>query len=232
MGLTNDQVLEHIDEIHSIRPFYEHPAWAGLIDGSFTLEQTREFARQFGIIPLHNHNYHGRLYVHCPDPKWREMIAEVVYEEGTGRIYADGVPHNQLYYNFGEGLGMSREDLGKPRYCSGAIAFKNYFQNMCERPFLEGVSAHMLAGEAQGPGVFAGIAENLKQNLGLDDKAVAFWVVHDVADDDHSGIGRQLLEEFATSDADRDRVLEVVQETVDMTFLMFDSMYENIRKLN
>ena len=232
MALTNEQVLKRIEEIHSSRPFYEHPTWAGLIDGSFNLEQTREFARQFGIIPLHNHNYHGRLYVHCPDPKWREMIAEVVYEEGTGRIYADGVPHNQLYYNFGEGLGMSREDLGNAKYCPGALAFKAYFQNMCEQPFLEGVSSHMLAGEAQGPGVFAGIAEHLKNNHGLDDKAVAFWVVHDVADEDHSGIGKQLLDEFASSEGDRQRVLQIVQETVDMTFLMFDSMYDNIKTLN
>ena len=232
MGLTNQQVLDGIEEIHASRPFYEHPAWAGMLDASFNIEQTREFARQFGIIPLHNHNYHGRLYVHCPDPKWREMIAEVVYEEGTGRIYANGVPHNQLYYDFGEGLGMTREDLGQPSYCPGAIAFKAYFTAMCERPFLEAVSSHMLAAEAQGPGAFAKIADNLKSKFDLDDKGVAFWTVHDVADEDHSGVGKELLDEFATTDEDRERVLEIVQETVDMTFLFFDSIDDRLKKLN
>ncbi|MDA0261891.1 MAG: hypothetical protein O3A21_06835, partial [Proteobacteria bacterium] len=64
------------------------------------------------------------------------------------------------------------------------------------------------------------------------DKGVAFWTVHDVADEDHSGVGKELLEEFATTDADRERVLEIVQETVDMTFLFFDSIDERLKKLN
>ncbi|MBM3510255.1 MAG: iron-containing redox enzyme family protein [Alphaproteobacteria bacterium] len=230
MALTNQDVLDKIHEIHESRPFGEHPTWAGIIDGTFNLAQTREFAKQFGIIPLHNHNYHGRLYVYCPDPGWRAKIAEVVYEEGTGRLYAEGVAHNELYYNFGEAIGIARKDLLKPHYCSGALAFKSYFIQMCERPFLEAVSCHMLAAEAQGPGVFAKLAKNLKKNFKLDDKGVAFWTVHDVADEDHSGVGKELLEQFAKSDSDRQRVLEIVQETVDMTFLLYDDMYRSIKK--
>ncbi|MSP51410.1 MAG: iron-containing redox enzyme family protein [Alphaproteobacteria bacterium] len=229
MGFTNQNVLDKIQEIHESRPFGDHPAWAGMIDGAFDLKQTREFARQFGIIPLHNHNYHGRLYVHCPDPTWRAKIAEVVYEEGTGRIYAGGVSHNQLYYDFGEALGIDRDDLLNSHYCSAAIAFKSYFIRMCEGPFLDAVSCHMLAAEAQGPGVFAKLAKNLQKNFKLGNKGVAFWTVHDVADEDHSGIGRELLEKFATSDGDRKRVLDIVQETVDIMFMLYDGMYHSIK---
>ena len=107
-------------------------------------------------------------------------------------LFADGVPHNQLYYHFGEGLGLSRDDLLNCEYCPGALGFRGWYQHQCNSRFLEAVSAHMLAAEAHGPGVFRHLAESFKQKFGLDDKAVAFWVVHDVADEDHSGIGKEL----------------------------------------
>ena len=220
MGLDVDKTLVRIDEMHAANKFWEQPMWQGLIQGTLPLPMLKEFARQHSIIPLHNHNYHGRLYVHCPDPKWREMIAEVVYEEGTGRLYADGVAHNELYYCFGEGLGIDREEMKNVRYCPGAIAFKAYFSSMCEKTFLEGVSSHMLAGEAQGPGYFGSIAKHLQENFDLTDAQVAFWTVHDVADEDHSGIGRELLDEFAHDDADFELVLKVVRETIDMMNLL------------
>jgi pyrroloquinoline-quinone synthase len=220
MGLDVDKTLARIDEMHAANKFWEQPMWQGLIQGTLPLPMLKEFARQHGIIPLHNHNYHGRLYVHCPDPKWREMIAEVVYEEGTGRLYANGVAHNELYYNFGEGLSIDREEMKNVRYCPGAIAFKAYFSSMCEKTFLEGVSSHMLAGEAQGPGYFGSIAQHLKDKFGLNDEQVAFWTVHDVADEDHSGIGRELLDEFAHDEADFQLVLKVVRETIDMMNLL------------
>ena len=225
MGLTVEDTLARIDEIHATMKFWEQPMWRGLLDGSHSKPMVREFARQHGIIPLHNHNYHGRLYVICPDPKWREMIAEVVYEEGTGRLYADGVPHNELYLRFGEGLDISREDMWNTDYCPGALAFKAYFQSMCEKNFLEGVACHMLGAEAQGPGYFRTIAETLKGRFGLTDEHIAIWVVHDVADEDHSGIGRELLDQFATSQQDLETVIGVVQQTVNMMKLLADDTW-------
>ena len=122
-----------------------------IMEGKLSREQLKEEVRQEGIIPLHNHNYHGRLYVVCPDPKWRARIAEVCFEEGTGRLYANGFSHNDLYLRFGEALGISRDEMWSTRYCAGALALKAYFSDICRRSFLEGVSAHMLAGEAPAP---------------------------------------------------------------------------------
>lgn len=231
MALSVEETLRKVREIHKRRQFQDHPVWAGLLEGSFSNEQVREFARQFGIVPLHNHHYHGRLYVICPDPKWRQMIAEVCYEEATGRLYADGVPHNQLYLDFGEGLGLSVDEMMNTEYGPGALAFKAYFQQICGSSFLEGVAAHMLAGEAQGPGVFSRLARTLQNRFGLSDKAVAFWRVHDVADEEHSSIGARLLSEFAPTETDRLRVIKVVEGTVGITFLLYDDIYGRIQAL-
>ena len=152
MAATTAEGLGEIDAIHKRRPNYGHPLWRGMVEGTHNLEQVRYFCKQHSIITLHNHNYHGRLYVACPDPEWRERIAEVSYEEATGRLFADGVSHHKLYLNYAKGLGLGREEMYNVDYCAGALAFKAYFSDACSR-FVEGVAAHMLAGEAQIPGL-------------------------------------------------------------------------------
>ena len=231
MALDIDGTLKRIDEIHERRDFVARPLWKGLLEKTHTLPMLREMAKQLSIIPLHNHNYHGRLYVICPDPAWRAKIAEVVYEEGTGRLFSDGVAHNELYYRFAEGVGVGREELSRTRYCAGALAFKQYFIQICSGSFIEGVAGHMLGAEAQGPGHYQQIAENLQEQFELTDEQVAFWVIHDIADEDHSGIGRELLEQFAATPDDLERVVVAVDEMQQMMELLDQSIWECMQRV-
>lgn len=233
MAMTADQCLDRVSEI---REKYKvggaHPVWKGLDEGTHSLPQMREFARQFGIIPLHNHNYHGRLYVSCPNARWRARLAEVVYEEGTGRLFADGVSHNELYYRFGEGLGLSRKDLDSADHCAEALVYKGWLQHACGQGTLIGVSAHMLADEGQVKGGhFNRIARTLQQKYGLKPEATAFWSVHDVADEDHSGIGAELLADFAPNDADKKLVIETVEQTLGLLRTMYDGIYKRMKAI-
>lgn len=231
MALTAAKALKQVEKIHTDRPFAEHPLWAGMMTGTHTIPQLQVFAKQFGILPLWNNQYHGPLYVICPDPKWRELLAEVVYEEGTGRLYADGLPHNQLYTNFGIGLGLTRKQMWATKYGPGALGIQKWFKKLCNKSFLEGVSCHMLAGESHGPGVFGKMAKMLQKKYRLSDKAVAFWRIHDVADKDHSGIGKQLLGDFARTQKDLHLVIETVEQTVDKMFDFYDDMWEKMQKV-
>ena len=228
---TVKETLDAVEAAHKAMPFQKHPLWQGLSNCTFTKAQVCEFARQYGIIPLHNHNYHGRLYVLCPDPKWRARLAEVVYEEGTGQIYSNGIPHNQLYLNFGRGLGLSDDELWKADYCPEAIAFKTYFQDVCSHNIVEGIAAHMLGAEAQGPGFYAGMARRMKDAYGLDDKTVDFWVIHDEADEDHSGVGVELLAAFAKTDDDRKLVIKAAREMIEMTMLLYDGIMKRVNAI-
>lgn len=231
MPLTTESTLAAIARIHKDHPFDEHPLWKDMIAGTLKRPQVQEFARQFSVFPLHNHRYHGPIYVNCPDPQWRALIAEVVYEEGTGRLYANGLSHNALYTDFTDELGLPRTEVVEADFCPEVRGFQGWYQGMCARPFLEAVSAHMLAAEAHGPGVFRHLAKSFQKKFGLSDKGVAFWVIHDIADEDHSGIGKRLLEQFATNESERQRVLAIVEQTVEMTFLMYDGIERRVRKI-
>ena len=185
--------------------------WAALIEGALSLDQLREFARQYGIIPLHNHNYHGRLYVSCPDPRWRSRIAEVCYEEGTGWLYAGGRAPLEALFELRRGAGACRRrDVGAGLYPGGGDVPLLLQRDL--RPLVPGRRLGAHAGR-RGDG-----ARNLLQDRGglpgqsrLDDQAVAFWIVHDTADTDHSNLGRELLDQFAPSDAEREQVLATVK---------------------
>lgn len=232
MALTTDDVLKRIDGIHEAKPMHGHPLWAGMVEGSWTLEQTRYICQQHGGIPLHNHNYHGNLYVICPDPAWRELIAEVAYEESTGRIFSDGVSHHRLYLDFAAGLGLKSSEMYDPPYCAGVVAFQAWFTNICKKSFLEGVAAHMLAGEAAIPGLYGDIAATLRRKFGLDDKAVAYWIIHDHADGEHSDVGRRLLDQFATNHQERELVLRTVELMLDVQRLMYSDIHGHAEKIS
>ena len=228
---TIERTLDDIAAIHRRKPLFAHPLWAAWVEGRLSRPQLREAVKQVGIIPLHNHNYHGRLYVICPDPRWRARIAEVAYEEGTGRLYSDGVSHHELYMRFAEALGIGRKDMYATRYCAGALAFREYFSQVCGRNFLEGVSAHMLAAEAPVPRHGSRRADALRRHYGLDDDAVKFFTVHEVADADHSNIGEELLREFARTDDDHRLVIKTVEEMLDMMKLMYDDIHRTVQAI-
>lgn len=227
--LSVQETLDAIANMHKEMPFEKHPLWNGLYEGTFSKRQVGEFAKQYGIIPLHNHNYHGRLYVICPDPKWRARIAEVVYEEGTGKIFSNGVPHNQLYLNFSRGLGIPDDEMWHADYCREAVAFRTYFKDICSHNIVEGIAGHMLASEAQGPGFFAPMARRMQKHYGLSDQAVDFWVIHDAADSDHSSVGAELLGDFAKTQQERELVLKTARDMIEMSMLLYDGIFNRLK---
>ena len=228
MMVSHERLLADIAGIIRQRDQIDHPIHALLFDGKLSRGQLREFVGQTSCIPLYNQRYHGRLYVNCPDHQWRSRIAEVVYEEGTGRLFAGGVPHHELYLRHGEAVGIGRQELYDWPLCAEAIGYMNWFANICGRSFIEGASAHMLASEAVGMTVYTDVANALKTHHGLSDEDVKFWTVHAIADEDHTSIGRELLDEFARTEEDQRLVLKAVEESHRMYRALDEGTYQAV----
>lgn len=231
MNAKHAETLERIQAIHRAKPRWAHPLWEALLAGKLNKAQVQEHVKQFSIIPLYNHLYHGRLYVICPDSEWRSMLAEVCYEEGTGRLFAGGISHHFLYLRLGEALGIGKEEMYATKFCPEAIALRSYFEYICGKNILEGVAGHMLGAEAQVPGTSgrAGIA--LQKAFGLSDDDIAFYTVHEEADEEHTSIGLRLLERFAERDDDLELVVKTVQDMVDVHYVFYDGIYRRVQAL-
>lgn len=231
LKMTYEAVIQELNRIHAARSRKRHPLWLGLMHGTLSRPQVAEFLKQFGVIPLYNHFYHGPLYVNCPNAEWRIRMAETVYEEGTGRLYAGGVPHYELYLRLGEAFGVSREEMYGTEYCGGSLAARNFYENVCRRSFLEGFAASALGGEAQAPGVAGKVSENFIRNYGLTPEQASFYSVHEVADKDHSSGGIEFLREFAKSNDDIDLVIRSVRDAVETMWTMYQDIWQRVDAL-
>ena len=220
--------LAKINEINTAKHRRDHPLWISLLNGELSRLQVAEFLRQFGIIPMHNHYFHGPLYVNCPSPKWRARMAEVVYEEGTGNLYSNGVPHWQLFLQLGEAFGVSADEMYATEYGPGALSVRSFLTATCDRSFLEGVAATSLAGEAQVPGIAAKVSQVFMDHYGLTAEQALFYAVHEEADRDHSDAGIEFLQEFAKTDMDLDLVVATVRDSVEMMWWMYDDIFRRL----
>ena len=57
-------------------------------------------------------------------------------------------------------------------------------------------------------------------------------IADDTADADHSDVGRDLLEEFAPTEADRELVLRTVKRHMGVAFHLYDQIYEAVQTLH
>jgi len=229
---TYDSVFKEIGEIHAKKHRRTHPLWVALMQGELSKPQVREYIKQFGVVPLYNHFYHGPLYMSCPDPEWRPRMAEVVYEEGTGRIFSDGIPHWKLYLNLGEAFGISKEEMYGAQLCAGSLALRSYMTEVCHRGFLEGIAATSLGGEAQVVGVAGKVSQAMMKYYGCTPEQAAFYTVHEEADKDHSDAGIDFLKQFATTDADIEMVLRTVRNTVEVWWAFYDDMWRVVKAVH
>ncbi len=228
---SHESVIEELNKIHAAKSRKNHPLWIGMMTGKLSRPQIAEFLRQFAVIPLYNHFYHGPLYVSCPDPIWRRHMAEVVYEEGTGGIYSDGVAHYELYLRMAEAFGVSREEMYSTEYCGGALAVRHYLENICRTSFLEGYSALSLGGEAQAPGIAGKVSEGFMKYYGLTTEQAMFYSVHEIADSDHSGGGLEFLQRFAPTDHEVNLVIKSVRDCVETLWTMFEDIWQRVEKI-
>lgn len=230
MPRSAGDVLKEIDRLIKELPWAKQPLYHSLMNEKLTIPELHYFAKQYSVYALHNHHYHGNIYVQCPDPAWRRRIAEVVYEEGTGRLYSNDRAHSALWLQFSDAVGVPRDEMVNVEFCPGALAKRVYTEWVCKRSFLEGVSGSSLAGEAQAPGAMSKIARNLQRQNGLSAEAVSFFDVHEIADADHGSVGAELLEHFAKTQADYDLVLKTVRDYLGIERLMNEDIYRHMKK--
>ncbi len=117
------------------------------------------------------------------------------------------------------------------KFCAEALALRAYFEYICGKNTLEGVAGHMLGAEAQVPGTSGRAGEALQKKFGLKDEDIAFYTVHEEADEEHTSIGLRLLERFAENNEDLELVVKTVQDMVDVHYVFYDGVYKRVQAI-
>ncbi|WP_346839750.1 iron-containing redox enzyme family protein [Microbulbifer sp. SAOS-129_SWC] len=72
----------------------------------------------------------AQAYGQCPLPAVRRALAEILYEEETGRL-SDSGPHAELYLEYPRGLGMNLDRFKGVQLLPAAAAFRQLLDDAC-----------------------------------------------------------------------------------------------------
>lgn len=197
-----------LDELWPYALDYYHP----LLDGRVkTREDLAEWFSTFyikdvGVIL-------ARTYAKCPHLDARRFIAENLFEEeGRGR---EGHSHAELSMRLPRYFGRTDEELEAvhEEWLHSPLSRGREAVVQAES-WLEEFAGFGLASEHYAPAFFTLILERLRDEFGLPEEVLEFFVVHLEEDVDHARRTMEIVLRYADSEEEQERVLAAIRRHV------------------
>ena len=198
------QALEDaIEQRHSaVHPWSE--AWTS---GKLDRRLLGEWVKQHFHYVSHFSEWLGAVYATCPHWDVQHFLLENITEEegfvGSGDFAP--VRHSELL----------PETLGLQSWC--AVQSK--------KPFVEALSGLLIGLESQVPRIYSKTTPPLLEKYGFTEDEVTFFTIHIAADIEHGEKGFEIVEKYATTDAERATCVRIVREATMMRRLYLDGVY-------
>jgi len=196
-------------------PFYQ--AWSA---GTLTQETLRSYAAQYYQFESRFPTFLSAVHSNTENIAHREQLLLNLMEEEHGHPN-----HPELWLQFAESVGANRESA------KNANAFPET-QNLIEtlrtitrdRDTLEGVAA-LYGYESQIPEISRTKIEGLTTHYGVtSDEGLAFFHVHEKADELHRRAERDLMTDLIRSREDEDRAIAAAQSVAIAFYQMLDGI--------
>jgi pyrroloquinoline quinone (PQQ) biosynthesis protein C len=224
-ALAPERFIQDVeDELHS-GPWYlmNHPLVENVTKGELSRNQLKGWVVQT-YLPVSDHFLRlvAALYASCPSADLRESIWENLLEEMTGSI-SHSMSHPQLLIKLAKALGASEDEIKSVEPVPETKEYLDWLEKLRHLSFIEGVGGIMFGGEAQIIGAQEVISKALKDNYGLTAEDTLFFDIHVEIDKQHGDVGKTIIERFATSEEDQDKVRLAALTTAMKTYRFFDS---------
>ena len=181
-----------IDAAIAERAMLTHPFYQAWEEGALTKDALRAYARQY----FHHVEAFPRavsaVHANCPDAKGRRLLAEnLAEEEGLGEGKND---HASLWLDFAAGLGADEAEVRAVSVNVETQSLIDTFRKLSRQSYASGLGA-LYAYESQLPAIAKTKIEGLVARYDVSEpRALKFFEVHEVADIEHSGVCRELLD--------------------------------------
>jgi len=171
-------------------PFYK--AWAA---GELSRDDLRDYAQHYYHHVVAFPSYLAALGLRLEDGELRQaVLANMCDEKGVeGRPGKDSVPHSDLWLDFAEGMGSSR-NLEWHSPVPEIRKVIRYFHRVASEDSPEEALAAFYAYESQVPRIAKEKDLALREMYGADDKTCGYFSLHSKADVNHSNVWREQLE--------------------------------------
>lgn len=165
-----------------------HPYYQAWTAGELTREDLREYAGDYyhhiAAFPAYLSALHSRL----DDGKLRRAVLRNLCDEEIG-----GRPHSELWLDFAEGLGASRNEVRRRQPLPEVRELIGRFRRVAREGSTAEALAAFYAYESQVPRVAKAKADGLAERYGADAKTRGYFTLHQAADVRHSQVWRELL---------------------------------------
>lgn len=169
-------------------PFYK--AWSA---GELSREDLREYACDYYHHVDAFPTYLAELSIRLEEGELRRaVLANLADEKGLDDVSGNNPEHAELWLDFAEGMGASR-DLRGHEPVAEIEDLMSFFHRVASEGTVEEALAAFYAYESQVPRVAAEKARGLKEMYGADSKTCGYFTLHSTADVVHSQIWRQQL---------------------------------------
>ena len=201
-------------------PFYK--AWSA---GRLTPEDLREYAQDYYHHVAAFPSYLAALAMRLEEGELRRaVLANMCDEKGVEGSENNAVPHSDLWLDFAEGMGSTRNlEWHHPVPEVGQLM--RYFHRVANEDLPAEALAAFYAYESQVPRVAVEKERGLREKYGADDKTCGYFSLHAEADVYHAGVWRGLLEkQIAEHPEAADAALDAAENAARMLWQALDGI--------
>lgn len=216
-----DELQKHIAKYSLLsHPFYQ--AWSA---GELTREDLREYALEYYHHVAAFPSYLAAFADRLPNGHLRDAVLANMNDELGGGAQAQCKPHAELWLDFCEGMGGSREASQQlpNRKIADLIA---HFRSAATAGTEEQALAAFYVYESQVPRVAAQKECGLRAWYGADDRTCSYFTLHAVADVYHANVWKEQLSKLVRDASRQTHALEAAEATGQALWCGLDTFEE------
>ncbi len=202
-------------------PFYQ--AWSA---GKLTRDDLREYAQDYYHHVEAFPSYLAALGMRLEEGELRRaVLANMCDEKGVeGRPGKEAVPHSELWLDFAEGMGSTR-NLEWHSPVQEIRHLIRHFHDVASEGSAEEALAAFYAYESQVPRIAQEKERGLREMYGADHRTCGYFSLHATADVYHSNVWRKQLEKrIAAHPEAADAALDAAEQAARMLWLALDGI--------
>ena len=213
-------VIAILDEMTAERSLLRHPFYQAWTAGTLPLERLRNYAVRYYPHVEAFPRYLSAIHSRCTNLATRQALLENLIEEERG-----AENHPELWLRFAEALGMSRDKVTGAAPSEAARELVDTFMEVTATAPICGGLAALYVYESQIPAVAIAKIDGLRDRYGItDERGLAFFAVHERADQMHAETDAALIARHASGDADRLAAIHGADRALTALWSMLDSV--------
>jgi pyrroloquinoline-quinone synthase len=234
-----------VSEVKNGHARLHHPFYLDLYEGKLSLDEIRIWAREAWGIFACNVAINTAKLVRCQlsgihDPAIHKKFVEIIQSE-VGYQYFEGTPrrvpgHRALFLRFGESIGIpagelercEREEDFLPTTVLARIGWLDIA--LRSNSILEQVASTNCCNEFSNQLTGGKFFRTFRDRYGLKEHDIEFFAEHGEADTEHSNIGYELVEQFATTNDVQVKVLKALRKGLGIWWAITDGVARECEK--